>query len=219
VRSVSRLFSQADRERIKVAVEEAEGKTSGEIVPYVVDHSDHYEDAEWRCASLLAFLTFCAAIVVRNFTTVWLPLDVVESGLAALAAGALGMLLVKYIRPVKIFFAGRHRIDHRVAQRAAEAFISEEVFNTRDRTGILIFVSLLEHRVLVIGDTGINAKVEKADWHAIVQRVVKGMNDGKFTDGLVDAVRQCGSLLEKHGLKRRADDRNELSDSLRVSDR
>jgi putative membrane protein len=219
VRSVFTLFSPADRDRIKAAVEAAEGKTSGEIVPYVVDHSDNYEDAEWRSAFLFAFMTFCIVVAVRSFTSVWLPLNVVEIGLATLAAGALAMLLVKYVRPVKTFFAGRHLIDHRVAQRAAEAFISEEVFNTRDRTGILIFVSLLEHRVLVIGDAGINASVKKADWHDVVQRVVKGINDGKITEGLVDAILQCGSLLEQHGLKRRADDSDELSDSLRVSDR
>lgn len=218
MKSASTLFSQDDRSRIKAAVEAAEGKTSGEIVPYVVDRSDHYEDAEWRCAFLFGFVAFCSFVFVRSFTTVWVPLDLLESGLATLAAGALGMLLVKYVRPVKIFFAGRHHIDHRVAQRAAEAFISEEVFNTRDRTGILIFVSLLEHRVLVIGDTGINAKVEQSDWHDVVQRVLRGIKDGKFVEGLLDAILRCGVLLEKHGLQRRADDRDELPDSLRTSE-
>jgi len=219
VSSISSLFSQADRDRIKAAVEEAEGKTSGEIVPYVVERSDHYEDAEWRCAFLLGFIAFCVCVYLRNFTNAWVPVDAVEIGLASFAAFAIGMLAAKYIRPVKIFFAGRHQIDHRVAQRAAEAFISEEVFDTKRRTGILIFVSLLEHRVLVIGDTGINAKVNKVEWHSVVERIVAGINEKRIIDGLVDGIREAGTLLKKRQVRRRADDRDEIPDSLRVSDR
>ena len=51
--SVTRLFSEADRARIQAAVHDAEGKTSGEIVPFVVERSDGYEAADWRGGALL----------------------------------------------------------------------------------------------------------------------------------------------------------------------
>jgi putative membrane protein len=109
-------------------------------------------------------------------------------------------------------------MERRVHQRATEAFLSEEVFNTRDRTGILIFLSLLERKVLVLGDSGINARVQQSDWHDIVQRVVSGIRSGKPAEGLTDAIHQCGLLLQKHGIAIRPDDKDELSDSLRTSD-
>lgn len=219
MKSIVSKFSKEDRDRIVAAVVDAEGKTSGEIVPFIVEQSDIYEDAEWRGAVLCSIIVFCLLVALREWTTIWLPLEITTIGLATLTSGAVGFLLVRFVPFLKVAFAGKHLIEHRVAQRAAEAFIHEEVFRTRDRTGILLFVSLLEHRVLVVGDSGINAKVSQADWHDIVQRVIRGTQDGKIIDGLVDAIGQCGNLLERHGLKRRKDDRDEISDSLRVSDR
>ncbi len=107
-------------------------------------------------------------------------------------------------------------MERRVQQRAAEAFITEEVFDTKDRTGVLIFLSLLEHCVLVVGDSGINAKVEQAEWADVVQTVVSSVRKGKAADGLVSAIQKCGDLLRREGLKRRGDDQDELPDYLRI---
>jgi putative membrane protein len=213
---VDGLFSPDERNRITAAVREAELQTSGEIVPYVVERSDQYEEAEWRAGVMCGALTFAGLTVVRSLAAAWVPLDVMELGLSTLAAGACGMLLVRIMPPLRRLFAGRQLLARRVEQRAAEAFISEEVFNTKGRTGILIFVSLFERRVLVVGDSGINAKVKKEEWDGVVQHVVAGIVAGKPADGLVDAIADCGVLLRKQGVARGKDDRDELSDALRV---
>ncbi len=215
----SRYFSPQDLERISAAVREAEQKTSGEIVPYFVRQSDRYEEAVWRGAAFLAFTVLGGVTIVRLFTEVWLPLDTVELALLTMGAGGVGALLVGLIPPLKRFLSGDELIDRRVALRAADAFISEEVFRTRDRTGILIFLSLLEHKVMVVGDVGINAKVDRSEWEDVVARIVRGVNAGTPVEGLIDAIRQCGVLLERHGVKIRRDDRNELSNVLRTEKR
>jgi len=214
---LSKLFPKSELSRIEAAVEEAETKTSGEIVPYVVEQSDHYEEAEWRAAALLGFLALITFAAIHRLTTAWLPTDLAEVALITLVAAGVGTLLVRFVAPIKRMFAGKH-MDHRVHQRAAAAFVAEEVFNTRDRTGILIFISLLEHRVLVLGDSGINAKVQPSEWDDIVSTVVTGIRTGKATDGLVEAIRKCGALLQKGGVGIRPDDTNELDDDLRVGD-
>ena len=216
--SVSRWFSQSDLDRIKAAVRDAEQKTSGEIVPYVVDHCDHYEEAEWRFGALLGALALGALLFLRESTSLGWGLDLLWIGVLTLAAAAAGIILVKFTPSLKRFWSGHGLIDRRVSQRAAEAFITEEVFNTERRTGVLLFVSLLERRVLVVGDSGINAKVEKADWNAIVQKILRGIRAGRPAEGLIDAIEHSGMLLEKHGLHRRRDDKDELPDSLRMSD-
>lgn len=211
----SRLFSAADRDRIAAAVRAAEGKTSGEIVPYVVERSDNYEDAAWRAALLFAFAALGALVLLRRFTSFWFP-DFLTIAFVIVVASGVGFLSANLVPALTRIFAGRELLDLRVSQRAAEAFIAEEVFNTRDRTGILLFISLLERRVLVVGDAGINAKVQPAEWEDIVQQVANAIRAGHPAEGMIAAIQQCGVLLQKREVARRADDRDELADSLRI---
>jgi putative membrane protein len=217
--SVSRLFNEENLARIKEAVQSAEKKTSGEIVPYVVEMSDEYERAVWRGASVGGGIAILAFLVVYTYTGVWLPFSLPVVLGFVLAAFGLGMLLTHFIPPLKRALAGRALITKRVAQRAAEAFISEEVFNTRERTGILIFMSVFERRVLVVGDAGVNAHVKQSEWDDVVASIVRGIQQGNPTDGIVEAIKKCGALLERRGVERRADDTDELRDDLRLSDR
>jgi putative membrane protein len=213
------MFTRDDLDRITASVRAAERNTSGEIVPFIVDQSDPYEEAEWRCGSLMAVIALGAMSAIHSFSNSWLPIDMAEIALAALCAGIAGVVAAKYVPVVKRFFAGNHLIERRVAQRAAQAFLSEEVFATRDRTGILLFISLLEHRVLVLGDAGINAKVEHADWGGIVQTAIRGIQSDRPADGIVEAIGKCGDLLGRHGVARRPDDTDELSDEARLRPR
>jgi putative membrane protein len=215
----SKLFSESDLARIKMAVENAEGKTSGEVVPYVVEMSDAYEVAEWRAGMLCSVLALGIFAAVRRWTEVWLPLDFVEMAVTAMLASAAGVLLTHFVPSLQRLFAGTHLMEIRIQQRAAQAFIAEEVFATRDRSGILIFLSLLERRVLVLGDSGINAKVNQSDWDGVVNTIVSGIKRGTPADGLIAAIEECGRLLERHGVARRSDDKDELSDDLRMRDR
>ncbi len=217
--SVSRLFSEQDLLRIKQAVKGAEQKTSGEIVPYVVEQSDGYERAVWRGASAAGAVAVLAFFAVHFFTPLWLPFRLPAVLAATMAAFCAGMALTQFIRPVKRLFAGPALMQKRVSQRAAEAFIAEEVFDTRERTGILLFVSLLEHQVLVVGDSGINARVKQEEWDDIVQSVIRGIRRGSTAEGLIEAIGKCGVLLERRGVERKVDDSDELRDDLRMSDR
>lgn len=211
-----RLFSDADLERISEAVRKAEGKTSGEIVPYFVERSDAYEAAVWRGGALLASLTAMVLVAVHLMTEAWIGLGLIEVILLVAGAAGLGMALTFWVPGLKRLLAGNDLIEQRVAQRAAQAFIAEEVFQTRDRTGILLFLSYLEHKVLVVGDSGINKKVDQSEWETVVARMVNGMNNGRPADGLIEAIDLCGILLNKRGVKRRKRDVNELPNRLRV---
>jgi len=217
--SVSRLFSEQDLARIKAAVEDAEKRTSGEIVPFVVERSDDYERAVWRGASAAGGLVVLMFLSLHAFTALWLPFTLpVVLAVIMMAFGA-GILVTHFLPSVKRLLAGRTLLRKRVSQRAAEAFIAEEVFATRERTGILLFVSLLERQVLVVGDAGINAHVKQEEWDDVVQSVVRGIRKGSAAEGIVEAIGKCGLLLERRGVARREDDKDELRDDLRMSDR
>ncbi len=216
--TVARFFSDQDLSRIKTAVEEAEAKTSGEIVPFVVDHSDDYEEAQWRGAALLTTLVLALCVFLHSQMEWGFALTFGQMASLALLAGVLGFFFVRWNAFAKRLLAGHRTMERHLGQRAAEAFISEEVFKTRERTGILIFVSLLEHRVMVLGDSGINAKVKHEEWHGIVETIVRGIRSGKPADGLVEGILESGTLLARHDVQRRSDDQDELPDGLRMSD-
>ena len=214
----SKLFSETDLTRIQQVVEEAESKTSGEIVPYVVEMSDTYEIAEWRAGMMCGVAALGVFVAVRQFTTAWLPFDFAQMALVVMFVAAAGALLTHFVPTLQRLFTGRHLIDLRAHQRAAQAFVTEEVFATKGRTGILIFLSLLERKVIVLGDSDINSKVRQSDWDSVVALITSAIAQGKPADGLVAAIRECGRLLEHHGVQRYRDDKDELSDNLRMGD-
>jgi putative membrane protein len=75
---------------------------------------------------------------------------------------------------------------------------------------------VLEHKVLVLGDAGINAKVEKADWQDLVDTVTRSIAAGDPTNAWLQAIGQAGTLLARSDVRRRKDDRDELPDDLRI---
>jgi putative membrane protein len=209
-----RFFSQADLDAIRAAVGEAEARTSGEIVPYVVDESDDYSNAAWKGAALGALLAPLVALAVHRWTSIWgIPLAY-WIALPALVGGAVGYLLA-LVPPVRRWMAGDELLDARARRRAAVAFLEQEVFRTGDRTGILLFVSLFERRVVLLADSGIHQKVEQGQWEEITRRLAGEIRGGRTGPAMVEAIRACGELLARHKVEIRADDRNELSDELR----
>ena len=214
-------LSEADLARVSAAVRAAETRTAGEIVPFVVRQSGRYDVAAWRAAAVGALLAAAAALGLASLYDGWsLPwlysAWAVEA--ATFAGGAAGLVVGTVVPAVRRLLAGPALLAETVHRRAAQAFVEEEVFSTRDRTGILLFVSLLEHRIEVVGDSGINAKVEPAEWAETVALIRAGIVRRDLAGGLVAAVEQCGELLHRRGVALRDDDSDELSDGVRVRD-
>lgn len=213
------FIDRLDEERIREAVEHAEERTAGEIVPVVVPRSASYEVATWRGAAVATLVSLLAVLLVLQFYDGWgLGWLYTTWGviLTALGAAIVGGLSTAYVAPLQRLLAGADLLDETVHRRALQSFVEEEVFDTRDRTGILLFVSLHEHRIEVLGDTGINEHVRPDDWAEVVRRIREGIQTDDLTDGLVEAIEMCGRLLERRGVNVRPDDENELSDTVRT---
>lgn len=219
--AVSSILTDEERKRISAAIGEAELQTSGEIVPYIVARSDRYGAVVWRGAALGALLAVLCALLLMQLYTGW-GLGWLYTGwgtaIVTVVGGLAGALLVDRISGLKRGLAGPSLLTERVHDRAIRAFVEEEVFDTRDRTGILLFVSLLEHRIEVLGDAGINAKVKPEEWVEVVERVRAGIGSGRLAEGLIDAIGMCGTLLHRRGVEIRPDDDDELPNEVRIRD-
>jgi putative membrane protein len=213
---VEQFFSAADREAIEAAVRQVERGTAGEIVTYAVGRSDHYVSASWKAAVIGAVLFGGLAAVgyqAGHFrgTLLWLWISLPE----ALGAG-LGFLLAHVLPPLRRWLTPTELMELRVRQRAVAAFVDQEVFRTRERTGILIFLSLFEHRVLVLGDTAVNEQVRPEEWEDIVAGIAAGIRAGQPGAALAEGIRKCASLLAR--VVPHPQDTDELSNRLRLAD-
>jgi putative membrane protein len=204
------FFSDADKERIRRAVAEAESRSSGEIVTMVVKESERYREAEALGALLLAGLVAVIASVVFHHVTIWTYIPVV----CLLFFPSL--LLFRRFPRLKLSFAGKGRQAEAVRERALAAFYEKGLYRTEGETGVLIFISLLERKVWILGDRGINEKITPAHWQALAGELASGIRSGRGADALCQVISGCGSLLASH-FPRRPDDRNELSDEILTS--
>lgn len=213
------LFSEADQLAISEAAREAERRTSGEIVPYVVGSCDDYGEAAWRAAVYGALAGAVSGFAAHYLADVWGRSPALWVVTPAVLLGLLAFVLCRRVDAVRRSFVPDEILDLRARRRAAVAFLEEEVFLTRDRTGILIFVALFEHRVVVLGDEGINRAVPEGAWEMVVADVVAGIKAGRPAAALLAAIADCGRLLEQHRVEIRPDDRDELHNALRLRER
>lgn len=212
--ALEQYFSPADHRAIEAAVREAEARSAGEIVPYAVERSDRYLRALWCAATLGALAASLLAAVVRWTNEVWGGPAGLWIALPPAAGAALGWLAALFLPDLRRALVPAEALAARVRQRATQAFVEEEVFRTRDRTGILIFLSLFEHRVVVLADRGLDGRVTPHQWEEIVQAIATGMRRGEPGPALAEGIRRCASLAAQ--APSRPDDRDELPGQLRM---
>ena len=214
--SLQNRFTQQELDRIKAAVKQAESKISGEIVPVFIERSASYSIASYRAAIFFAAIAFLTIIVIDTYFPAYAIYDPFWIFIITAAAGIIGAALAGYVDPIKKLFLHKIYLDQATARRAQSAFLSEEVFNTRQRTGIMIFISFFEHKVMVIADTGISKVVAQQEWDMLVQNIINNIRQGKLVEGIEGAVLRCGEILLEKGFVISPDDVNELSDDLRL---
>jgi putative membrane protein len=212
--SLQSRFSSEDMARIKAAVFEAESKISGEIVPVFVESSGRYTIANYRGGLIAAISTFISIIFLDRYVPQYAIYDPLIILIIFLFAGIIGGFASHYILPLKRLLADQQQLDSSTRIRAERAFLEQEVFNTKDRTGILIFVSFFEKEVIVMADKGISKVVDQKEWDALVRLIIDGIRKNKLVDGLEAAIKRSGEILFEKGFFRAEDDINELGDDL-----
>lgn len=221
-----------DLDRIAAAVAQAEKTTAGEIFCVLTPEVSDYRETPlvWAAATALVlpaaalFAGFRPEMLTRLFGG-W------SVGHAAAQDGAILSALSTYIVLQAVIFVAAALIVSipavrraltpgslkaaRVKRAAMEQFLSHGLHVTRERTGVLIFAALAEHRVEVIADEGIYAAAPNAVWNDVVADLVGGLKQGRVADGFVAAVTRAGAILAEH-VPPRDDNHNELPDGLTI---
>ena len=203
------FFSPAEQELIRQAVANAEGATSGEIATMLVSRSDHYLEAVLLGSVLGAATMALLVAIASHHITIWsyLPLTI-------FLFFPVQWLLRRIPVLQRPFIAGR-RLEQAVKERAVRAFYEKGLYRTRHETGILIFISIFEHKVWILGDRGINARIPPESWEKLVQALTSGIKEGRACESLCKVITSCGEELSRH-FPRESDDINELKDEILI---
>ena len=211
-------FTQEEKDRIENAVAALEKESSGEIVVYFGKSSYDYLDVRWFVASFFGIVTMVVLLALYYLWLIpgWFDLPY-QIGLIILFM-LFGFLSVTFSTRLRVVLVNDKVAQHHVNQRTETIFLEEEIHLTRDRTGILIFISEAEHKVVVMADKGINKVVDQKDWDEVVGLIINGIKNKKIVEGIVEAIESCKKLLLDRGFVVREDDTDELSNELRTDD-
>lgn len=207
------IISEADHERIRQAITDVETRTSGEIYCVLARRSDDYFLASSAVIFVAILLASIVAVFVADLYLIEfdpIVLVTVQIVAAALAIGALkifpGMRLL--LVPPRVRFRRAHA-------NARGQFLAHNIHRTRQRTGILLFISLAEHYAEVIADSKINDVVDQEEWNNIVGRMIDHCKKEDLAGAFVGAVERSGVLLAER-FPPSDNDENELDDHLIV---
>jgi len=224
MKKVSQLFPEQDRKRIADAIAKAERKTSAEIVAVVATASGRYDRAE----DIVGFLVALLAVVVGWLTcptfhsqSAWGTGHSISGLIAVLITMVVGFVagsaLASWVPALRLPFIPKKEMEAEVDRAAQAAFMSSRIRKTDHATGILLFVSFFEHRVVVLPDDGVVEKLPGYDWGKLCDAIVSHARAKRHTQALEEAIANCGEILGEV-LPRQHDDGDELSNELVLID-
>lgn len=200
------LLNEEDKQAVAEAIKRAESLTSGEIVFAVTEASGRYPHVTLQGA--------LAGMVIATAVYLVLPMPH-TTGLVLwteIIAFALFYSIIPHL-PWRRRLIPKREMDESVHESAFHEFYASGLYKTSQANGVLIFLSLLERRVVVLGDKGIHEKMGDPHWQDVRDKVISGIRQGRAQEGICAAVDSCGKALAKH-FPRRPDDVNELSDDV-----
>ena len=94
-------------------------------------------------------------------------------------------------------------------EAAQRKFHRLSMHKTRERNAVLIFVAPRVHKFAIVGDQAIHETCGDELWQRVVEGMRTHFQNEKFSDALIEAVKEIGTVLERH-FPKTSDDTNEL---------
>jgi putative membrane protein len=201
------FLETAAKQRATEAIRAIEGLTSAEFVVTV------RLAAERHVATSLAFGTAVAVLVLVVMLVSPQVYDVYTMPLDALLAFVLAALACHFVPSLRRALTPKRRCVEAARRGARTAFAELGVAKTKQRSGVLVFVSLFERAAVVVADEGVPTELLGAPWRDQLRALDARVAAGDF-EGFSTRLEAFGPLLARV-LPRRPDDANELADEVR----
>ena len=217
-------MSAEDHARVSAAIAAAEAKSDGEIIAITTEQSDAYHDVglHWAVLAMVAVLAYFAALPGQlegwyDLLQGWSA----EPGLRELLTLLLFFALLKFLvvlfllkwRPLRMLLTPGATKTRRVRRRAVMLFKTGAERRTVGRTGILIYLSMAEHRAEIVADEAITSVTTPETWGEAMAELLADVKQGKPADGIIAAIDIIGEVLAQH-FPKSGEDTNEIPDKL-----
>lgn len=218
-------LSNADHDKVSAAIAAAEQTTDAEIVAVTTELSDPYHDVglHWAVAMMILVLAWAAwkpdwlMWWFELFFGAWRPEPAIGELLTFLMVLAvlkftIVLLILKWM-PIRLALTPGSTKTRRVRRRAVQMFKAAAERRTEGRTGILVYLSMAEHRAEIIADHAITEVTTAETWGEAMAALLADVRDGRPADGIAAAVGKIGSVLTTH-IPKSAGNPNEIPDKL-----
>lgn len=206
-------LSAADREAVERAIAEVERHCEGEIVTVVVRRSVKVTQTHVAFFAWAIFLVSTIfALVVGTAMGRSSVISVTEWVGQILFAFLLSLVILRFTR-FWLRLLPQSEVEADVFERAELEFYRARVHQTAAKVGILLFLSLDEHRAVVLADERIAKRLPPETWTSIVRKISSATAQRQLGRGLVEAVRDCGQILRQH-FPAEIDNPNELANRI-----
>ena len=222
----SDFLTAEERGAVEAAIHEAERKTSGEIVVVLATRSGRYARGEDLCGICLGLLAVSAgwflwqgvSPVSEAWGSGWRPTLGLAGVIALFLVGFwVGQSVAQCLPLLARMFVPKQLMQAELEDKAAQAFHRFRIRRTAAATGVLIYLSIFERLVWIVGDETVAAQVDPTAWDEIRDVVIAAIRADRAGEGLVSAVRRSGELLAEH-LPADAENPNELTNTVFLLD-
>ncbi len=188
---VNKFLAYKNFDDVEHVIAEVEMHTSAEIVPVIAQRS-----------SSISHVPFCLFLIFVLLSVTLAPWAAGVSGAEVWLFELLGILLSWGLSQWLGKWPSLQRallsistIDRSVAERAELEFYKSNIKSTKDSTGVLIFISLLERRVVVLADEAIAQRLPNDTWSKAVSVLVTEIKNQQLASGLEKVIRLIGETL------------------------
>ena len=218
-------LTEEDHAKVSAAIAAAEAQSDGEIVAVAAEISDPYHDValHWAVLALFAVLAWAAVCPsclnwwLDLFLGGWRPEPTLHEQLTLLmilaAVKFTAVLLLLKIMPLRLLLTPGATKTRRVRRQAITVFKAGAERRTIGRTGILIYLSMAEHRAEIVADEAITKVTTPETWGEAMAALLVDVKAGRPADGIVAAIERIGVVLAEH-FPRSSTDTNEIPDKL-----
>lgn len=179
----------------------------------IVPASARYREASHLAGLLLSLTVLTGLLMIEYGWASWAEHHPGWIVVGTVGAYVVGSYLGTFPWAIRLLVSN-DRMAEKVRLRAERAFLEHGLHKTREATGILILLSLLERRVQVLADRAIHERVPPGTWDEMVRDLVQGAKHGNTVEALCQAIDRCGALLASHFPAPAGDNPNELPDEL-----
>ena len=216
-------LSPDDFTAVRNAVRDAEENTSGEIAAAIIGESTDYSFYElfasviFGAAVFALLLPFYDEITALFSSFMWVAppwFTAAFYGMAGFAGIGLFFLFANIPVIDRLVIPKKSR-SRAVYTRALRYFVESGVYATKERTGILIFISCMEREVIILADKGISSKIDQSVWNTLSGAIAAGVKSGNTAGALIETIEACGKTF-KENFPADTTNENELPDGLVV---